>query len=51
MRLDNAITKVKRGWLTLMEDQQHRIRDFSRWQDEKIYREKLQRLLQDLTKK
>lgn len=50
VRLDDAINQVDSGWLSLMQDNQHRIRDFSQWQNQELYAEKVQRLLQDLKK-
>jgi hypothetical protein len=48
MRLDGAVAQVKSGWLALMQDKQHTIRDFSGWQDDQVYARTFQQLLQAL---
>jgi uncharacterized protein YjbI with pentapeptide repeats len=48
LRLDGAVAQVKRGWLALMQDKQHPIRDFSVWQDDQAYARTFQQLLQAL---
>lgn len=51
VRLDATILSAAHNWLTLIEDSQHVIKDFSNWQEQEAYRQAFQQLLHDLQSK